>query len=109
MNEYLDDFAFLLLLQADASYVLEGLHIVLCADYGLEDGFLDISVHVLLLGNIQDFNLRLFLIPLEKGFRNLLGRGLGLLGLQDLGSVIPCPPKSPDDICCRFQGVLKNL
>jgi hypothetical protein len=65
VDEHLDDFAFLLLLQAETGDILEGLHIILSANYGLEDGFLDICIHVLLLGDIQDFNLRLFLVPLE--------------------------------------------
>jgi hypothetical protein len=64
---------------------------------------------VLLLGDIQDFILSLFLVPLEQGFRDLLGGSLRLLGLQHLGSVIPCPPQGTDDICCGFEGVLKNL
>ena len=108
VNEYLNDFTFLLLLQAEAGDIFKSLHIVLCADYGLEYGFLYISIHVLLLGDIQDFILSLFLVPLEQSFRDLLSGSLRLLGLQDLGSVVPCPPQGTDDICRWFEGVLKN-
>ena len=68
VDKNLDDFAFLLLFQAETGDILEGLHIVLCTNYGLKYGFLNVCVHVLLLGDIKDFILSLFLIPLIKRF-----------------------------------------
>lgn len=59
VNEHLDNLSFLLLLEAEASHIFEGLNIVFGAHDSLKDSLFNISVHVLFSGKLQYLRLGL--------------------------------------------------
>jgi hypothetical protein len=65
VDQYLDYLPLLLLFQVKPSDILEGLYVIFCTHYRLEDSPLHISIHVLFPCNLENLILRSLLLFFE--------------------------------------------